>query len=246
MYKHIITLALVAFSIGTYAQTADEVIQQSIDAVGGKNWEKVSSLKYSANLEQGGMKIPLEVVSMRDGRTYTKISVQGMEMIQGAFDGNVMWSTSFMTQKPEKSTAEDTENFKRTIKDFPNALFSYKKADYKASLEGEETVDGVVCHKIKMDKKTELVDGVEVPNIEYYFIDKDSKALIMTETEITSGEMKGVIAQTKYSDYQEVNGVYIAFSQSMGIKDGESQGITFEKVEANPTIDENTFMYKGE
>jgi hypothetical protein len=85
-----------------------------------------------------------------------------------------------------------------------------------------------------------------VPNIEYYFIDKDSKALIMTETEITSGEMKGVIAQTKYSDYQEVNGVYIAFSQSMGIKDGESQGITFEKVEANPTIDENTFMYKGE
>jgi len=40
--------------------------------------------------------------------------------------------------------------------------------------------------------------------------------------------------------------VYIAFSQSMGIKDGESQGITFEKVEANPTIDENTFMYKGE
>ncbi|MBL0317222.1 MAG: outer membrane lipoprotein-sorting protein [Flavobacteriales bacterium] len=246
MNKLIITLALLVTSFGIFGQSAEEIIKQSIDATGGANWEKVNSLKYSANLEQGGMKIPLEVVAMRDGRTYTKINIQGMEMIQGAFDGNVLWNTNFMTQKPEKATAEDTENTKRSIGDFPTALHNYKKAGYKVSTEGEETVDGVVCYKIKMEKKPVMVDGVEVPNIEYYFIDKDTKALIMMESEITSGEMKGVIAQSKFSDYQEVNGVYISFSQTMGIKDGDSQSLTFDKVEVNPQIDENTFSYKGE
>jgi outer membrane lipoprotein-sorting protein len=246
MNKLIFTLALMVSSFGIFGQNAEDIIQQSVEATGGANWDKVNSLKYSANLEQGGMKIPLEVVAMRDGRTYTKISIQGMEIIQGAYDGEVLWSTNFMTQKPEKATAEDTENTKRSLGDFPSALYSYKKAGYKVSTDGEETVDGVACYKIKMEKKPVMADGVEVPNIEYYFIDKDSKALIMMESEITSGEMKGVIAQTKFSDYQEVNGVYIAFSQSMGVKNGESQGLTFDKVEVNAQIDENLFKYKGE
>ena len=91
-----------------------------------------------------------------------------------------------------------------------------------------------------------MAEGKEVPNIEYVFIDKDTKAIIMAETELTSGEAKGKIAQTKYSDYQEVNGVYVAFSQTMGVKDGESQAITFEKIEANPTVSAENFKFPGE
>jgi hypothetical protein len=151
-----------------------------------------------------------------------------------------------MTQKAEKADDETTENTKRTCKEFPSALFHCANLGYTATLEGEETVDGVLCHKIKLDKKTALAEGKEVPNIEYLFIDKDTKALIMSETELTSGEAKGKIAQTKYSDYQEVNGVYVSFSQTMGVKDGESQSITFEKIEANPTVSAENFKYPGE
>jgi hypothetical protein len=88
-----------------------------------------------------------------------------------------------------------------------------------------------------------LSEGKEVPNIEYYYIDKETFVPIMTESEISSGEMKGKIAQTKYSDYQEVNGVFIAFSQTSGIKDGMSQTITFDKVLINSTIDETGFKF---
>ena len=68
----------------------------------------------------------------------------------------------------------------------------------------------------------------------------------MTESEIVSGEMKGKIEQIKYSDYQEVSGVFMPFSMDQGIKDLGSQTITFTAIEINPTIDEELFKYKGE
>jgi len=245
--KKVLLSLFIACSVSLLnAQTASEIIQASQEAMGGKNWNNIQGLKYNANLEQMGMKIPLEVVQLRDGRMYSKVTFQGMEIMQGVYDGESVWSTNFMTQKAEKADSETTENTKRTCKDFPSALFCAEKSGYVASLEDEETVDGVACYKIKLDKKSQLSEGKEIPNVEYYFIDKDSKAIIMTEEEITDGEMKGKIAQTKYSDYQEVNGVYVAFSQTMGLKDGESQAITFEKVEANPTVADATFKMPTE
>jgi len=95
--------------------------------------------------------------------------------------------------------------------------------------------------KSNWTKKTQLVEGKEVPNIEYHYIDKDNKVPVMTEMEISSGEMKGQMAQNKFSDYQEVDGVIVPFSNSSGIKDGESQVIQFEKIEMNPTVDDTKF-----
>jgi hypothetical protein len=243
----IITISLFLTALTHNAQTADQIISESIDAIGGAEaWSKVNGIEYMATVEQGGMKIPLDIVFMRDGKTYTKFSIQGMDMTQMAFDGNVLWSTNFMNQKPEKSDSETTENFKRSVGEFPNALMSYKKLGYPATLEGEEKVDGTDCYKIKLVKKNQLIEGVELPNIEYYFIDKESKALLLMESEIASGEMKGQISQIKFSDYQEVDGLYIAFFQSMGVKDGMSQGISMTKVVVNPEVNPENFLYKGE
>jgi outer membrane lipoprotein-sorting protein len=230
----------------SFAQNADQVINECKEALGGKNWDNINGMKMSTVIEQGGMQMPMEIFTSRDGKMYSKITIQGMEIIQGAFDGEVVWSTNFMTQKPEKAESDDIENTKRTVKEFPNALANYKELGYSATHEGEETVDGVKCHKLKLDKKTQLVEGKEVPNIEYYYIDMDSKALIMTETEIPSGEMKGKMMQTKFSDYQEVDGVMMPYSNSYGLKGEESQTITFQKIEMNPTVDAEVFKYKGE
>ncbi len=85
-----------------------------------------------------------------------------------------------------------------------------------------------------------------MPNVEYYFIDKDSNVPIMKESEINSGDMKGQIGQSKFSDYQEVSGVILPFSLSQGLKDGESQAISFDKVLINASIDEKTFVFPEE
>lgn len=225
------------------AQNVDEIIKSYHEAIGGKKWDAVNGMRMTANVEQGGMKIPVEVVTLRDGRMYTKVTFMGNTMTMGAFDGDKSWSTNFMTMEPEEGTAETSENAKRAMKEFPNALINYKSLGYSATLLGTEKIEGTECNKIKLEKKTMLVEGKEVPNVEFYYLDKENNVPVLVEAEIKEGEMKGKISQAKFSDYQEVNGVYIAFSNSNGIKDEGAQVIQFEKVEINPTFDEKDFKF---
>jgi hypothetical protein len=57
--------------------------------------------------------------------------------------------------------------------------------------------------------------------------------------------MAGKISQVKFSDYQEVQGVYMAYSMDQGVKDLGSQTIAFSSVEVNPTVDGAIFTYTG-
>ena len=243
MKKSMLLFVLIVGSFACHAQTVEEIISTYYQTIGGSKWDTVTALKMNANLEQGGMKIPIEVVKLKDGRTYTEITLMGNTMIMQAYDGNTVWTTNFMSMEAEKAPADETENAKRAAKEFPDALINYKNLGYTATLLGTETIDGTVCHKIKLDKKTLMAEGKEVPNIEYYYIDKESNIPILTETEFQSGEMKGKTSQTKYSEYQEINGVYVAFSQTSGIKDGMTQTIQFDKITLNPKIDESKFLF---
>jgi hypothetical protein len=67
----------------------------------------------------------------------------------------------------------------------------------------------------------------------------------MTESEITEGEMAGKISQVKFSDYQEIQGVFMAYSMDQGVKDLGSQIIAFSSIEVNPTVDTSVFTYAG-
>jgi outer membrane lipoprotein-sorting protein len=225
------------------AQNVDEIINAYYETIGGKNWNAVNGMRMTANVDQGGMSIPLEIVGMKDGRSFTKVTFMGNTMTMAAFDGKKSWITNYMTMQPEESPAEDSENAIRSSKEFPNALVSYKNLGYTATLLGSEKVEGTDCHKIKLEKKSMLVEGKEMPNVEYYYLDKENNVPVLVETEISSGEMKGQISQTKFSDYQEVNGVYFPFSTTQGLKDGQSQTIQFEKIEVNPTVDDSMFAF---
>jgi outer membrane lipoprotein-sorting protein len=148
-----------------------------------------------------------------------------------------------MTMQAEENTAEDSENTKRASNEFPSALANFKKLGYTPTLMGTEKIEGTECYKIKLEKKTQLIDGKEVPNVDYYYLDKESKVPVMIETEIKSGELNGKISQTKLSDYQEVEGVYFAFSTAQGLKDGQSQVIQFSKIEINPKVEDDKFNF---
>ena len=96
------------------------------------------------------------------------MTFQGKDIVQPSFDGNEGWNTNFMTMKPEKMEAEDSEIMKQDT-DFPDAFWNFKDKGYSIALEGEESVEGVACHKIKLTKKPVKVDGKEEENFSYYF-----------------------------------------------------------------------------
>ena len=182
------------------AQNVHEIINSYYETIGGKNWDAVNGMRMTANIDQGGMTIPVEVVGLRDGRSFTKVTFMGNTMTMAAFDGKKSWTTNFMTMEAEESTADDSENARRAAKEFPNGLVHYKNLGYSATLLGSEKIEGTDCHKIKLEKKTMLVDGKEVPNVEYYYMDKESNLPVLVETEINSGEMKGKISHPQVTD----------------------------------------------
>ena len=231
----------------TSAQTADEIVDNYFEATGGyEAWSNIKNLKMSAKVNQGGLEIPLVVVNTKDGKQYTKFSLQGNEFMQGVFDGETLWSTNFQSTKPEKADAESTSNMKLNANDFPSSLYDYKKKGYKLELEGEETIEGTETFKLKLTKEPVTIDGEQMDDIVYFFFDKETFVLLAEEEEIARGQAKGMISQTIYSDYDEVEGVYFPFSISQGIKDQGNQAIMIESIEANIAIDDSVFDFPAE
>ena len=240
-------MMLVFFFIGitaVRAQTADEILAKYFENTGGlAKWKELQGIKMAAKVNQGGLEIPLVIVQMKDGRQMTSITFQGKEIKQGVYDGTSLWNTNFMTMKAEKSDAETLEIFKSSLGDFPDPFLNYKERGYKVELLGKETIDGSETFKIKLTKKPIMVDGKPTDNIAFYYFDTENYVPLMSESEVRVGPNKGVVAQTKMSDYQEVGGFLFPFSLSEGVKGGPGQGITITSIEVNPKVDAAAFTF---
>ncbi|NQZ43509.1 MAG: outer membrane lipoprotein-sorting protein [Flavobacteriaceae bacterium] len=242
-----IAMLLIAFALPLQAQTADEIISNYFENIGGlDNFKALDGLKMTAKVNQGGMEIPIEIYQMKDGRQMTKITFQGKVIKQGVFDGETLWSHNFMTMKAEKSDAEQTANFKLNINDFPDSFADYQAKGYTVELLGKETIDGAETFKVKLVKEPIMVDGNQEDDISFYFFDTENFVPIAVQSEIKSGQAKGMISETTMSDYQEVEGLYFPFSMTQGIKDGQGQPITIDSIELNPSIDAAEFTFPEE
>ena len=239
----LLTTLLLFFSFSINAQTVDEIIENYIENTGGaENWAKVKSVKMNITVNQMGMEIPIEQY-LSSERTYSKISLQGQEIKQGVFDGETLWSTNFMSMKAEKSDQEDVQIVKDELAEFPDPFLNYKENGFTAELMGTEVVDGSETFKVKLTKKPMVVDGEEVPNVSTYYFDTENFVPIMMHEEVMSGPGKGMIMEAKMSDYQEVEGLYMPFSMSQGVKDQPGQPLTITSIELNVEADESEFKF---
>ena len=171
-----IKLLLVALVVTAFtqlnAQTAEEIVANYFENTGGlENWNKLEGVKMNAKVNQGGMEIPIEITQLKNGKQMTVINFQGLEIKQGVFDGEVLWSTNFQTQKAEKSDQESTDNMKLQSKDFPDAFYNYKEKGYTVELLGKEDLEGTETFKIKLTKEPVTVDGNQEDDISYYYFD---------------------------------------------------------------------------
>ncbi len=244
MNKSIASLLFISVSAFSTAQAieVEEIVNGYFENVGGvEAWSKISGTKMLGEFNQGGMKFPFEIASLKDGRQYMKFNFQGKELKQNVFNGETMWSTNFMTQKAEPADAESTANQKLEANDFPLDLFNYKQKDYGLELLGTETQDGTEVYKVKLTKEPITVDGKQIESISYYYFDTEALVPLVLETEIHQGPGKGKVGQIKFSDYQEVEGLYFPFSLVQGIKDGPGATMTITSVELNPEVNDSEF-----
>ena len=242
----VIAIAM-AFAVPTQAQTADEIIANYFENTGGIDaWRAIEGLRMHAKVNQGGMEIPITITQLKSGKQMTVINFQGKEIKQGVFDGETLWSTNFMTQKAEKSDAENTANMKLEMNDFPDNFLDYKEKGYTVELLGKEDIDGTECFKIKLVKEPMTIDGKQEENVSFYFFDTENFVPLAVQSEIKQGQAKGMVQEITFSDYQEAGDIYMPYSMTQGIKGQGGQPITMDKIEINPVVDDSEFAFPEE
>ena len=247
MLSRVLVLVTLICSYTINAQTVDEIIDNYFENTGGvENWEKIEGVKMNAKVNQGGMEIPIEIVQLKSGKMMTTINFQGQSIKQGVFDGEVLWSSNFMTQKAEKSDEESTNMVKNEMNQFPDPFLNYKEKGFTAELVGTETVDGSETFKIKLTTTPNIIEGKEVPSISYYFFDNENFVPIQVQEEIKVGPGKGMVSEIKLSDYQEAGGIYMPFSMTQGVKGQPGAPITMDSIEINPAVDDSEFAFPEE
>ena len=246
MKKMLILFSALLFIAGLstlQAQTAEEIVDNYLEAIGGKEQlSAVSSTKMTAKAKAQGMELPITMYQKPPGMMRMDMVFQGKEVTQMAFNGEEGWSTNFMTMEAEKWDAEQSEVMKSDM-DFLNAFLQYSDKGYSVALEGEEEVEGTACFKVKLTKKPVVVDGKEEENFSYYYFDKEAFVPIMQEEYAKSGPMKGQASQTYFSDYQEVEGLYFPFNIAQKFQGQTVFDLTVEKIELNAAVEDGLFNY---
>jgi hypothetical protein len=90
--KNIIALLFTISFFVANSQDVDEIINNYIEITGGvEAYQELEGYKIYASVNQQGLEIPIEIVQLKN-RTSLKLTLQGQELKQGVFDGEVLWS----------------------------------------------------------------------------------------------------------------------------------------------------------
>ena len=229
------------------AQTAEGVINQYLEAIGGnKVLKKIDGMKMIGTFKQGEIEFPLEQVIFADGRQYAKITFVGNDYKQRVYDGENFWSTSFETREAVLEDKEVLNNAKLNFNDFPDALYRYQEKGYSVSILGKPQKFGREVYKLKVRKEDKMVEGVQQPDIAYYYIDVEKGISLAQETIGTEGEMAGKVTTLRFFDYTDVgNGYMMPYRLVQEIDGKKIFELRLNSVEVNPSIPESEFTYPG-
>jgi len=233
----------VVLPLSTIAQTAAEIVDSAIENTGGAKWGSLNGYRITAKFDQGGVYFPLEIVQLKDGRQYSRIDFEGMEIKQGVFDGDILWSTNFQTQLPQKADQETIANLKLDRNDFPDDLYQYRQKGYSAELAGKSTINQQQCFRIKLIKEPLTIKGVKVDDVVFYYFNTDTFMPVAKEFEMKHGPIQGSTMVILLDDFRPVNGLLFPFSLKQGVKDAPPQPILVESIELNPQIANDEFSF---
>lgn len=226
-----LSLALVALTITTKAQTIDEVVGKHIEAMGGADKIKaVKSQSTEGTMEIQGMEFPFKTWSVHNTAMRIDFDAMGTTNTQVvSTSGGWMFMPVQQQQAPVDSDPETVKEAASEL-DLTGELFDYKAKGHTAELIGKETLEGQELYNIKFTRKNGTVSTI-LMDAGTYLINKriTNKNIQGQEVEITE-----VLSNYKKT---EDGYVYAATIEQlpMGMK------MNFGKYEYNPAIDVKMF-----
>lgn len=230
MNKLFATVVAAFISVGSFAQTVDEIVDKHIAALGGADKLKsVTSIVAERSLSVQGMEIPTVSTLVVNKAVRTESTVMGNSMVQ-AFDGTSAWMIrpTMMggTGEPEDMPADQLKQLKGQLDPF-GPLFNYKEKGNKVELVGKEKVDKKDTYHLKVTTK----DGEA---LDQYI---DATTYLLTKTKASAN---GQDVEISFSDYKDVDGIKVAYAMDIVNQMGNLAFLT-NKIKVNSTIDEAVF-----
>lgn len=242
VWTWILPIVLVVVSAGSaFAQTADEVVEKHLAALGGRDaLNKLTSRKATGTVTvttpNGDLSGPFESFAKKPNKSRVHISLDlsalgaaGTMDLDQRFDGTngfILNSMSGNTDMPAAQAANVRNNL------FPSSLLTYKETGVKLELQPKEDVAG--------KKAIVLLSTPRSGSPVKMYFDPDTYLLMKSVTTVTSAEMGSLEQTSEFSDYRTVDGVKVPFHL---VNSNAAQTVTIKltTVEHNVAIDDAMF-----
>ena len=244
VYRRVVIAAvLVLWSLPAIAQTADEIIEKHLAAVGGraalgKLTSRTSTGKITVGTPIGDLTGTIELFNKAPNKQRTLVKVDasafgGGEIVQDQrFDGTVGYVIdSFQGDREITGSQLDTLKY---VARFPSPLLNYKEAGVQAALSGNEKVGSGEAYVLVFTPPTGPSSKV--------FIDTASLMVVKTVATVNVPQLGGDIEQvSELSDFRDVDGVKVPFTVR-STNPAQAITIALSSITHNANIDDKSFV----
>jgi outer membrane lipoprotein-sorting protein len=236
----LIAVLLVGCTRAASAQTADEVVEKYLAAIGGREaLAKLTSRSMAGTITVatpgGEVSGPIEVVNQAPNKARMLVKLDltslgaGQMIIDQRFNGTVGYVIDTL-QGNRDITGGQLEAMKNAA--FPTPLLHYKENGATVELAGTENVGDREAHVLVLKPKS----GPAVRQ----FIDAESFLLLKNAVKLDSPQFGEIEQTTEFSDYRPVGDVKVPFAVKTSSA-VQNTSIAVTKIEHNTTIDEALF-----
>ncbi len=222
------------------AQTADEIIEKHLAAIGGRaalGKLKSRALTGTITLSTPGGEVsgPVEVLTQEPNKSRTLINLDlsalgaGPMTLDQRFDGTTGYIRDSLRGNRDITGAQ-LETMRNAS--FPSPLLNYKERGTTVELGGKEKVGDREAYVLIVKPKS--------GSVMRHFIDATSYLPIKGVLTIDAPQMGEVEQTTEFSDFRDVDGVKVPFTVKI-TSPLQNSTVTVTKVEHNTKIDETLF-----
>jgi len=245
MRKLLLSLAVTALIVlpagPVHAQTADEIVEKYLTAIGGraalgKVTSRTATGTISVTTPAGDLTGSIELYNKAPNKVRTVVKIDASSLGVGQilqdqrFDGTSGYAIDSLNGNRD-ITGDQAEIMRGST--FPSPLLRYKEEGARVELLGKEKVGDRDANVLRFTPKTGPVSR--------QFMDAETNLLVKSVVTVNVPQLGTDLEQTvEMSDYRDVDGVKVPY-RTRSVNQVQSLTITFTKVEHNAPIDERSF-----
>lgn len=215
--------------------TAEEIVSGNVAARGGlEAWRAVRTMRLSGQMDAGqGMRVPFTLQLKRPRKMRLEFLFEGQMVVQ-AYDGKAGWKRQPYLGKGGYAlmTAEELQGAAGQA-ELDGPLVDYQVKGHKVERLGKEMVEGKPAYKLAVT----LATGV----VRHIYLDAESLLEVKVDGSRTL-RGKPHRLETFFRDYRKVGGLLVAHTVETKEEGApKPSGMTIERVELNPDLDDALF-----